>query len=162
MKQTILSAALLLTLALPAAGDWLVTREGARIELQGRWKIQGKTVVFTRADNGKLSSLRLSDVDLPASEQATATANAPAVAPVPEPAAAMPAKPRQVVTDKDLRPAGSAAAALVEIATYPVPGHGRLQLILPQEWAAEVRQPRAVCRPRSFSAPPRTGSRRCW
>jgi hypothetical protein len=56
--------------AAPAAADWLVTSEGARVETHGPWQVKGKVVVFTSAD-GTLSSLRLSQVDLAASKHAT-------------------------------------------------------------------------------------------
>lgn len=60
----------LLLAGVPAAGDWLVTREGGRVETQGKWMVKGKLVVFeTKA--GALSSLRLAEVDLEASAQAT-------------------------------------------------------------------------------------------
>lgn len=54
--------------------DILVTREGDRIETDGPWKVNGRQVVFTAA-NGRLSSMRLSQVDLEASEEATALAS---------------------------------------------------------------------------------------
>jgi hypothetical protein len=55
----------------PRAGaDWLVTRQGARVETRGSWQEKGKLVVFNRPD-GTLASLRLADVDLPASRKAT-------------------------------------------------------------------------------------------
>jgi hypothetical protein len=54
----------------PAAADWLVTSEGARVETHGPWQVKGKLIVFTGAD-GTLSSLRLSQVDLEASKHAT-------------------------------------------------------------------------------------------
>lgn len=57
--------------ASPASADWLVTREGGKVEIQGKPQVKGKLVVFTRAD-GTLSSLRLSEVDLEASERVTA------------------------------------------------------------------------------------------
>ena len=56
--------------ALPAKADWLVTREGARVETQGAWKVKGKLVVF-HTSTGKLSSLRVAEVDLDASRRAT-------------------------------------------------------------------------------------------
>ena len=52
--------------------DWLVTRDGTRIETEGLWSMQGKLVVFELPD-GTLSSLRLS---LVASDRATAEAEA--------------------------------------------------------------------------------------
>ncbi len=65
-----LAATLLLAAGSPAAGDWLVTREGARVETRGPWKMKGKLVVFMDKD-GRLASLRGTEVDLPASEKAT-------------------------------------------------------------------------------------------
>src|SRR5688572_4712455 len=56
--------------SLPGAADWLVTREGGRVETKGTWTVKGKLVVFHTAD-GKLSSMRLADVDLDASRRAT-------------------------------------------------------------------------------------------
>ncbi len=62
-------AALLLWSA-AAEADWLVLRDGARLEVNGPWKISGRQVVFTAPD-GKLSSLRADQVDLEASARAT-------------------------------------------------------------------------------------------
>ena len=59
----------------PAAADWLVTLDGDRIETQGSWSIQGKLVVFT-SPGGGLSSLRLADIDVDASDQLTAASRA--------------------------------------------------------------------------------------
>ncbi len=67
---TLLCAAAL-SPAAPARADWLVTREGGKVETQGPWKVDGKRVVFT-LKNGTLSSLRLAEVDLDASRQTTA------------------------------------------------------------------------------------------
>jgi hypothetical protein len=101
----VLAAALLaLTAAAPAAADWLVTREGGRVETKGPWKVKGKLVVFTLPD-GKLSSLRATEVDLDASRQATEEAVAAAAAAQAAPAAE-PAKPREakvVLTDESFR-----------------------------------------------------------
>lgn len=98
----VLAAALL---ASPAAADWLVTRDGGRVETRGPWKTKGKLVVFTRAD-GQLSSLRLADVDLAASESATAAAvsRAKEAAEV-KPAPAEKKESRWVMTDKDFKQA---------------------------------------------------------
>jgi hypothetical protein len=70
MRRLLLAAALAAALAAPAAADWLVTREGARVETRGVWQVKGKLVVF-HTPAGDLSSLRLSEVDLEASRQAT-------------------------------------------------------------------------------------------
>jgi len=84
-----------------AAADWLVTREGARVETRGAWEVKGRQVVFT-LPNGTLSSLRLDEVDLEASASATAEARKP----LPEPMTAEPEKraPILVLTNKDIRP----------------------------------------------------------
>jgi len=99
--------------ALAAAGaaraDWIVTRQGQRIETSGAWQEKGKLLVFHLAD-GKLSSLRLADVDLEASRTATQKAKeAPVAAPAQEPV-----KPRRPsvakLTDKDFQHPAAAAA----------------------------------------------------
>ena len=108
------ASALALADARPAAADWLVTREGARVETRGAWQEKGRLVVFTGAD-GTLASLRLTDVDLEASRQATADAVRRA-----EEARAAAAAPKQsplpkrrsvlVLTDKELPPVGQGEA----------------------------------------------------
>lgn len=87
----------------PAAADWLVLNDGTRVETAGPWEIKGKLVVFT-APGGSLSSLRLSEVDLEASQRATEEARAPKKAPEPE---APPEKrPILVLTDADVAHVG--------------------------------------------------------
>lgn len=96
-------AALLGLAALPAGADWLVTRQGGRVETRGPWEVKGKLVVFRTMDN-TLSSLRLAEVDLEASRKATEeavrarseAAAAPAKPPVKKPSVL-------VLTDKDVR-----------------------------------------------------------
>ncbi|HEX4960129.1 MAG TPA: FxLYD domain-containing protein [Thermoanaerobaculia bacterium] len=66
--------ALLLLAAAPSSADWLVTQAGGRVETKGHWQVKGKLVVFTQQADGSLASLRLADVDLPASDKATAEA----------------------------------------------------------------------------------------
>jgi len=66
--------------ALISAGltaDVLVTRDGETVETQGAWKVKGRQVVFTNAQ-GVLSALRLTDVDIEASTEATQRASQPA------------------------------------------------------------------------------------
>jgi hypothetical protein len=105
---TLLGLSALLMAAGPARADWLVTREGARVETQGAWKVKGKLVVFETAA-GKLSSLRVADVDLEASRRETEEAVAAQAQ-----AAAEPEKPAErkksvrVITDKDVRQASPA------------------------------------------------------
>jgi hypothetical protein len=98
---------LLLTVASPGGADWLVTKAGARVETRGPWQVKGRLVVFTQKD-GALSSLRLSDVDLPASDQATAEAKVQAAAPPP---AEAPRKKVAVLTDSSFRKATPGSAA---------------------------------------------------
>ncbi|MCB1032359.1 MAG: hypothetical protein KDD47_00815, partial [Acidobacteria bacterium] len=59
--------------AIPAGADWLVLKDGSRVETRGAWEVKGRLVVFTSAD-GSLASMRTNDVDLGASEQATEAA----------------------------------------------------------------------------------------
>jgi len=93
-----------------ASADWLVTREGARVETRGAWNVKGKLVVFQTAD-GKLSSLRVAEVDLDASRRATEEAVAAQAQAEAEPE--KPAERRKsvrVITDKDVRQASPAPA----------------------------------------------------
>lgn len=59
-----------LALLVPAAADWLVTEDGTRVETEGPWEVRDRLVVFKRPD-GTFASMRLSDVDLEASERLT-------------------------------------------------------------------------------------------
>ena len=88
------------TAALPAHADWLVTRDGGRVETKGPWQTKGKLLVFTRAADGALASLRVAEVDLDASVKATADAKVKAEAPPPP---EVPQKKLAVLTDKDFR-----------------------------------------------------------
>jgi len=69
-------AAILLALLMPlAAGgpvsaDWLVYRDGTRLETVGEWKIDGKHVVFS-LPNGMLSTVKLEELNLDASRKLT-------------------------------------------------------------------------------------------
>jgi hypothetical protein len=101
-------AALCTGLPRPAAADWLITQEGARVETHGPWQVKGKLVVFTAAD-GTLSSLRINQVDLDASQKATAEKHKL----VEEDIAVKPADRRKsvrTITDKDVTHPGGAAA----------------------------------------------------
>ena len=111
----------------PAAADWLVTKEGARVETQGPWTVKGKLVVFKTPD-GKLASLRVADVDLDASRNATeeaVAAQAQAEAEPEKPAEPERKKSVRVITDKDVRQVGPAAApGSPEAAAGPTSGPG--------------------------------------
>lgn len=63
-------AAAALALLLPATADWLVLRDGSRVETAGPWRVESRLVAFQRPD-GTYASLRLSEVDLEASERVT-------------------------------------------------------------------------------------------
>lgn len=93
----LLAAAALLV---PAAADWLVTRDGARIETAGPWRVENRLVVFERPD-GTYASMRLSEIDLEASERLTRELAERARAPEPVPEE-RPAVVR--LTEKDLPP----------------------------------------------------------
>ena len=99
------AALLMVVVARAAAGDWLVTRDGARVETKGPWVVKGRLITFTALPSGNLSSLRASEVDLQASAEATRAALAP-----PAPAPAAPAeerkKPVLVWTDADVAHVG--------------------------------------------------------
>src|SRR6266498_3936719 len=59
-----------------AHADWLVLKDGSRVETKGGWQIDKGVVIF-HLSNGTLASLRSAEVDLEASAAATARAAAP-------------------------------------------------------------------------------------
>lgn len=87
----------------PAAGDWLVTTSGSRVETRGGWEVKGRLVVFHTPD-GTFASMRLDELDLAASEAQTEAAKAAAKErqgrPQQQPAPAPKAK--FVLTDADV------------------------------------------------------------
>jgi hypothetical protein len=92
-------AMLALTAAAPVAAAWLVTHDGAAIETDGEWEVRGALVVFEQS--GRLASMRLSEIDVEASETRSAE-------PPPEPATAPAAPPPRrapvlVLTDADVK-----------------------------------------------------------
>lgn len=109
MRRPALTLVLLMAVAAAAGADWLVTKDGARVETDGPWKVKGSIVVFT-LPNGTLSSLRLSEVDLDQSAEATYEAENPPPE-TEEEEAEEPVEPVLVVTDKDIRRAPRSAAA---------------------------------------------------
>jgi hypothetical protein len=80
----------------------LVTYSGDQVETDGPFRIEGRRVVFTNKSNQALTSLRLADVDLEATEQAT-TASRSRAQPSPI-AAPPPTAPVLTITDADVRP----------------------------------------------------------
>lgn len=94
-----------LLLAGRAGADWLVLNDGSRVETDGAWSVEGRLVVF-RTPGGTLSSLRLAEVDLEATDRANVEANEP-------PPVAAPAPPKKavlVLTEADLPPASPVPA----------------------------------------------------
>lgn len=124
--STTVAAALLAgslwTAPAPADADWLVTRDGGRVETQGAWKVRGKRVVFTAKD-GTLASLRLAEVDLDASRQATSAATQAKEERTVQ-AAAPPKKSVRVLTDKDFAKPAPTAAEGTDPATAPAAAAG--------------------------------------
>lgn len=113
MRRVLGVAGLSALLVFPAAADWLVLRDGSRVETAGPWKTKGRQVIFTRA-GGSLSALRLADVDLEASAEATAASEVAAAEAAAGESAAGEAKPRRrasvmVLTDEDIRSADEAS-----------------------------------------------------
>ena len=72
IRSTLIGSGLVLAvlIAPSAHADWLVTNDGASIEIEGGWEIKGEAVTFS-LPNGTYSSMRLSDVDLEASKTLT-------------------------------------------------------------------------------------------
>jgi len=108
--------------ALPAGADWLVMRDGTRVETRGAWKERGRVVVFTSAD-GQLVSLRADAVDFVASRRVTAAAAEAAARPAEEPAGSAAAAPRPTsrrITNADI-PAGRTPPAAAEAGEEPAP-----------------------------------------
>lgn len=68
MRIAVLALAVLVlaSTATRSAGDWIVTRDGTRIETRGPWRLEGRRVVFEDVA-GTLSALRREDVDIEAS-----------------------------------------------------------------------------------------------
>lgn len=85
--------------ATPAAADWLVLRDGSRIETKGPWQVKGNLVVFT-LKTGSLSALKASEVDL--DQSAVATSQARAAAAQAGKTDQPKKKPVLVLTDKDV------------------------------------------------------------
>jgi len=98
---------------LPAAADWLVTKDGARIQTDGPWKVEGRLVVFKRPD-GTYASMRRTELDLEASERLTLEMVEAATKQAEADQAEQPAKRRQPIarlTEKELPPRGRLAPA---------------------------------------------------
>lgn len=60
----------LLAAVRPALADWLVYKDGTRLQTAGGWETKGKLVVFS-LPNGMLSTVRTEELDLDASREMT-------------------------------------------------------------------------------------------
>jgi hypothetical protein len=110
LRKTSFVSAILLLSAAPMAAEWLVTRDGGRVETLGKWKVEGSKVVFT-LPNGTLGVLRKSEVDLDASAAASTGDSGEAKKAAEPPAKKPAAKPVLVLTDKDIAKAPAPAAS---------------------------------------------------
>lgn len=130
MPRRILLLAIVVAAAttLPAAADWLVTKAGERIETRGPWRIEDGSVTFTRL-NGTLSALRLSEVDLEASERATRAARA-GLGTAAAARATTEGKPALVLDNEDVAraPRQGAEAAADETEAAAGSGSGRVEV----------------------------------
>ena len=95
--------------------SWLVTTDGVRIEIRGPWRIKGQRVLYTN-DRGTLSSIRLSALDLEATERATAEKR-PRTAPQPKASA-----PALVLSDRDFSKWKAALPEASDVASEPASG----------------------------------------
>jgi hypothetical protein len=138
MPSRIVVLLLLAIAAPPAAADWLVMRDGTRVETRGPWRQDGRLVVFTSAEE-RLVSLRTSAVDLPASVAATREAVEAAArvargeGPSGEPPAEPPRQARRI-TNADIapgvpRPAAAGPGAAEEGAPPVAAGRGALDVV---------------------------------
>lgn len=102
MRRNVLDVVLLtilaLVLAVPAAADVLVMKDGSRLEIDGTWEEKGRMIEFV-LPNGTYGALRASEVDLEASREATRAAAEPAKE---EPEPEKKRQPVLVLTDDDV------------------------------------------------------------
>jgi hypothetical protein len=106
-----LLGAVALATAFPLASraDWLVLRDGSRLETKGGWETRGAMVVFHRP-NGAMASLRLTAVDLDASAALTQRLAEEAARPKPVPTPVPRREPVMVLTDEDFTQVETPAA----------------------------------------------------
>lgn len=99
LSCTVLSLLLALIAGSPAGADWLVTRDGARIETRGPWEVERDLLLFTTA-SGTFASIPAAEIDLEASVEATrGIAESARESPPPAP----PSRPAAVkITESDL------------------------------------------------------------
>ena len=113
-----LATALVLLLSSgPVVADWLVMRDGSRVETEGAWRVDGERILFDM-DGGALGSVQTEDVDLDASRSLTQAAREAAIRRAQPQAPAPKKKAVFVVTDADVSHR-SPAEALAESAADP-------------------------------------------
>lgn len=96
MRRSLIAGLLASALAaFPAGAEWLVLRDGARLEVKGAPRVEGRRVTFTTKE-GTLAALPAAEVDLAATEAANR-----APAPEPEMKVPAPAPPVRRFTDAD-------------------------------------------------------------
>jgi hypothetical protein len=98
--------------ATPIRADWLLMKDGSRVETKGAWEVRGAQVVFT-LPHGTLAAVRAADVDFDGSARITAEALAPpklAATPVPA------TKPVMRITDADVAHVEATATATPTVA----------------------------------------------
>ncbi|MEM8930916.1 MAG: hypothetical protein AAGE94_07065, partial [Acidobacteriota bacterium] len=116
-----------------AIGDVLVTVDGDRIETQGPWEVRGRQVIFTDAQ-GRHAAMRLTDIDLDASDAATREAAAPPPPPAPDaaPPPAPPVEPVLTLTNDNIgagsgeAPPGAGGSADLRATVGVVANHHRV------------------------------------
>lgn len=101
----------LVVLGAPAGAEWLVLRDGVRLEIRGELRVETRRVVFTLRD-GTLSTLPLAEVDL----DATLAANRPPAAPATSQAASA-REPIARFTDADFAHADDVARPTIRFYT---------------------------------------------
>lgn len=99
----ILATVLVLFAAGQASADWLVYKDGTRLETEGGWTTKGKLIVFS-LPNGVLSAVNAREIDLDASRELTRSVRATPPGPVQiAPEVIEPRrKARIVITDADV------------------------------------------------------------
>ena len=104
---SLLFAVLMLAPGPSAEADWLVMRDGSRLETQGSWEVRGTRIVLT-LPGGMLASVAMREVDLERSHGESAPL--PAAAKSPRVEGSLPVrKPAFVLTNRDVPSARNVA-----------------------------------------------------
>ncbi len=121
-------------LGAPVAADWLVLTDGGKIETAGPWRIEGKRVLF-HLPNGTLTAVRLTEVDLDKSDQATLEAAQPVEPDSTTRAKASSPQSAALVLDQTNTPAARTQAVETseEFAPPPADRNGQVSVVTWQE-----------------------------